>query len=77
MLVRSMITQMITQGTSKKVPVIDLPIAPDGYDDGKASKTEALLFEKKLQRHILREETLNDNLAKAFSLVIGQCTENL
>jgi hypothetical protein len=62
---------------SLKIPVIGLPIAPEGYDDGTATKTETLLFEKKLQRHILSEETLNDNLAKAFSLVIGQCTENL
>lgn len=60
-----------------RIPVLDLPMPPEGYDEGKATKTEALLFEKKLQRHILREEALNDNLSKAFSLVIGQCTENL
>lgn len=56
---------------------IPMPKEPANYGTDKVNKTESLMFEKKVARYIIREDTLQDNLAKTFSLIWGQCTDNL
>ena len=56
---------------------IPMPLEPDNYGTEDENKTEALIFEKQINRYILREELLNNNITKVFSLVWGQCTDTL
>ena len=60
-----------------QIYVIPMPTEPPGYGTDAADKTQSLIFEKKIARYIIREETLQDNLAKTFSLIWGQCTDSL
>ena len=54
-----------------------MPPAPADYGAPTADKTASFMYEKKVQRYILREESLQNNIVKAFALIWGQCTDSL
>jgi hypothetical protein len=53
------------------------PEAPEGYDEGTASKAKCLLYEKAITRYLLKEEQFKETRVKLFATKWGQCTENL
>ena len=72
------ISQSITSGILLKIPDPKQP--PDYFDSEyitRAEKLADILFSKKLDAHIRREEILLDNVKKVYSLILGQCTELL
>jgi hypothetical protein len=36
--------------------ILEMPTEPEGYSANTASRGEALLYDKKLNRHVIREE---------------------
>jgi hypothetical protein len=60
-----------------KLYTVPMPEEPNDYGMATVDKTQALIYEITINRVISREEKLQDNLAKTFALVWGQCTNSL
>ena len=76
MLVRNIrITQVICRHFCKNLEMLRfvLPIDPPAS----ASEIEKRIWEKKSDSYSKREEALEQTLQQLFSLVMGQCTENM
>ena len=50
-----------------------MPLAPSVTTD----EVERMILTKKVDAYIKRDSILNDNIQKAYSLMLGQCTELL
>ena len=72
------ISASITNGKLMNIPE---PAQPPDYVDRfnvtRAEKLADIIFSKKLDAHIRREDTLHDNVQKAYALILGQCTDLL
>ena len=52
---------------------IPMPLAPSGTNDD----VERMILTKKVDAYIKRDSILDENIQKAYSLMLGQCTELL
>lgn len=55
------------------MPVDPVPIAPSTT----ITETQKMIFKGKVDAYIKRESTLDENIQKSYSLILGQCTELL
>ena len=52
---------------------IPMPLAPSGTND----EVEKMILTKKVDAYVKRDSILDENIQKAYSLMLGQCTELL
>ena len=52
---------------------IPMPLAPSGTND----EAERMILTKKVDAYVKRDSILDQNIQKAYSLMLGQCTELL
>ena len=52
---------------------IPIPLAPSGTND----EVERMILTKKVDAYVKRDSILDENIKKAYSLMLGQCTELL
>ena len=50
-----------------------MPLDPSGTTD----EIESMIYTKKVDAYVKRDSILDDNTQKAYSLMLGQCTELL
>ena len=53
------------------------PFTPPSDPPTNATETEKEIWKEEIKVHVRRRRTLEDNIAKLFSLVLGQCSESL
>ena len=57
------------------VPMPRDPAINHGGDENLVTRMERLIFEKEVDAYVKRKSLLSENIQKACSLVLGQCTE--
>jgi hypothetical protein len=71
------IRSSILQGTTITLTIPTVPVFADPIAPTVAEQTLQLIFKGKIDAYIKRETMLQDNIQKAYSLILGQCTDLL
>ena len=71
------IRSSIINGKKMTIPVPTAPTIADPANPTATERVQELIFKGKIDAYIKRESILDDNVQKAFSLVLGQCTDLL
>ena len=71
------IRSSILQGTTITLTIPTAPVFADPIAPTVAEQTLQLIFKGKIDVYIKRETMLQDNIQKAYSLILGQCTDLL
>jgi hypothetical protein len=71
------IRSSIINGEKVKIPIPASPTYVDPKSLTQLEETEKIIFKGLIEGYIKRKSDLDDNIQKAYSLVIGQCTDLL
>ena len=69
------IRSTVENEVAPQIPIPPEPTVPDDAED--LSTAQKLIFKGQISEYIKREATLQQNMQRAYSLILGQCTELL
>ena len=71
------IRSSLVNQTKFDVPIPTQPVIVNEAAPTATEKVQLLIFQGKISAYIKRDELLEDNIQKAYSLILGQCTDLL